>query len=186
MIRMFGRALRAALFTRGIYDQAGNDPMAILHATGIVVIAGLSLGLGLTGALVETPEQVVNLSQIQDRMVWMWVVIITTLLGWIVWSGIAYLAGSRFLGGGAGFRKVLRALGIVYGPGILLVFLHIPVVGDVVSSIGLLWILLAGIVAVHEVQEIDWLGAVLATGPGWFIGVTVLPSPVIYPLLGPG
>ncbi len=182
---MFVRAVRAALLTRGIYSQAGNDPMAILHATGIVILAGMSLGLGLTGGLVETPEREVDLSQIEDRLVWMWVVLMITLVGWIVWAAVTYLAGSRFLAGGAGFRKVLRALGIVYGPAVLLVFLQVPILGNVVTWVGYSWILVAGIVAIHEVQDIDWLGAVLATTPGWFIGFIVLPAPVLEPLLGP-
>ncbi len=184
MFRMFVRALRAALLTRGIYNQAGDDPMAILHATGIVILAGLSLGLGLTGALIETPEDV-TLGQVEERLVWMWVFIITTLVGWIVWSVVAYMVGSRFLSGGAGFRKVLRAIGIVYGPGVLLMLLEVPVLGDYLSAVGLLWILVAGVVALHEVQDIDWLGAVLAAGPGWFIGMFIVPAPVIGTLFGP-
>ncbi len=184
VFRMFVRALRAALLTRGIYNQAGDDPMAILHATGIVILAGLSLGLGLTGALIETPEDV-TLGQVEERLVWMWVFIITTLVGWIVWSVVAYMVGSRFLSGGAGFRKVLRAIGIVYGPGVLLMLLEVPILGDYLSAVGLLWILVAGVVALHEVQDIDWLGAVLAAGPGWFIGMFIVPAPVIGTLFGP-
>ncbi len=90
------------------------------------------------------------------------------------------------MGGKAGFRKLLRALGIVYGPGVLLILLQVPGLGNIFSVIALVWILIAGVVALHELEEeIDWLNAVLATVPGWFVGFFIVPAPVLGPLLGP-
>ena len=174
MRNMLSRAMRAALLNRGVFCDVAEDPTAILHPTGIVVLVGIAIGLGLEGALADIGKPAAELGSIVDRLVGTWLAIMTTLVGWIVWAAVAFATGTWFLGGRAGFRPILRALGIGYGPGVLLVAASLPGVGPIALAVGHVWVLVTGVVAVHETGEVDWFGAFLATVLGWFLGFIVL------------
>ena len=42
-------------------------------------------------------------SVLGSRLIDVWLVLITMLLGWVLWALIVYLLGSRFLGGKAAY-----------------------------------------------------------------------------------
>ena len=88
------------------------------------------------------------------------------------------LAG-KFLQGDGGFRSTVRSLGICYSPGFLLMLTPIPAIGDPISIIALLWILIASVVAIHEAHNLDWLGSIMSTVTGWIIALILLPTVVI-------
>ena len=176
MRNMLSRAVRAALLNRGVFRDVAEDPTAILHAIGTVVLVGIAIGLGMEGALVDIGKPAAELGSIVDRLVGTWLSIMTTLVGWIVWAAVAFATGTWFLRGRAGFRPILRALGIGYGPGVFLVMAPMPGLGGVALVVGHLWVLVTGVVAVHETEEVDWFGAFLATVLGWFLGFVVLRS----------
>ncbi len=172
MLEMLRRALSAALLRREAHRRTAEEPGAILPALGTVVLAAMLFGLGLMNVVVagtRTPE----VAGMTDRLVNMWVVVVTALVGWVLWGLAVHLLGGRFLGGAATFRQTLRVLGTCYGPGVLGLFVHVPVVGQPAHLIGLLWVLVAGIVAAHEVQRTDWAAAVLSTAFGWALFVVV-------------
>ena len=98
-------------------------------------------------------------------------------------DGLELPAGSRLLNGGAQYRQVLRALGLCYGPGVLLAAIAMPAVGVTFALVGSGWVLVAGVVAVHETQDVDWLGAALSAAPGWFLSFVVLPGVVLASLV---
>ena len=180
---MFARAIRAALLRRKLYHEVREDPEAILNALGIVVLVGMAIGFSRMGVLVGGTADPTDLGSLADRAIGMWLVVMTTLVGWVLWTGVVYLLVTKFLGGGADFRLVLRSLGFGYAPGVLLALGPVPVIGDPLFFVGLLWVLVAGVVAVHEPQEADWLGSFLATFLGWFLCFLLLPSYVIETLL---
>ena len=173
-MKMLRRALSAALLSRQGHRHTAAEPDAILLAVGITVLAAILLGLGLMNVIVEgtrTPD----VEGITDRLVKMWWVVITVLLGWVFWSVVVYLLGGKFLGGAATFRQTLRVLGTCYGPGVLGLFVLVPVAGSAVFLVGLFWILVAAIVATHEVQRTDWVAAILSTTFGWALGLVFIP-----------
>ena len=169
MKNMILRAIKAALLNRSTFREVGQEPGAVLYSLGTVMLAGIAIGLGLMGVVTEGAQDPADLGKLADRLLGGWMALIATIVGWILWSGVIYLLGTIFLGGSAGYRQIVRALGISYGPGVLLVMYQLPVVGPVATSIGLLWVLVAGVVAVHEVQQVDWAGAFLSTLLGWFV-----------------
>ncbi len=179
---MLLRAVDAALLKRGVYREVGDDPQAILHALGVVVIVGIAVGIGLTG-LEQAGQGGVDQTRLANRLVALWVTITTLLIGWIVWVVLAYLLGSKLMRGGAGYRQILRAIGICYGPAVLIMLISVPRLGDTVPVVGVFWVLIAGVVAMHELQEQDWLSALLATGPGWFLSFWVLPVAFFSPFI---
>ena len=180
MGEMVRRAIQAALLRRETYRQASEDPEAILKSLGIVVLAAILFGLGLMNVVVEG-TRVPQIGSVVDRLISLWLVVVTTLLGWILWSFIVHLLGGKFLGGKATFQQTLRVLGVCYGPGALLIFVRLPGVGSYAVLMGLLWILVAGIVAMREVQRIDWVGAVLPTLIGWAIFLILMPALIVIP-----
>ena len=184
MRTMLRQAIRAARLDRAVYGRLETDVDAILHALGTVSLAGIAMALGLMGTLVDLVESPGELGNLVDRFLGVWLGVITAMVGWVLWGFLVYLLGSRFLAGRAGYRILLRALGICYGPGVLLALITVPWVGDAAHVVAALWVLVAGVVAVHEVQEMDWVGAALATVPGWFLGFLVLPGFVLVPLTG--
>ena len=184
MRSMLAKAVKAARLDRATYREAGKEPEAILHALGIVALVGIAYALGAAQAFVDISEAPLDLGSIGERLLGVWASIITMLFGWIIWSGLIYVTASKILGGGGAFRPTLRALGVGYGPGVLLALAPLPTVGSMISPAVLLWVLVTGVVAAHETQEIDWLGAVLAAILGWFLSFLVLPLLILQPLLG--
>ena len=183
MRAMLSQAIKAARLNRAIYGVIEEDADAILHALGAVILAGIAVGLGLMGVVADLVEGPVELGSIVDRLLGLWLAIMAMLVGWIVWAVVIYLLGSRFLGGRARFRVILRALGICYGPAVLLILITVPLVGNAASLLGAVWVLVAAVVATHEIEDMDWVGATLATAPGWIIAFLVLPVFLLAPLV---
>ena len=164
-------ALRAALLRRETYREAAESPEVILKSLGVVIFAATFFGLGLMNVIVEGTRDP-ELPSIVDRLINLWLVIISLMLGW------------KFVDGKASFHQVLRALGICYGPGALMLFVRVPQIGGYVYFVGLLWILVAGVVAVREVEQTDWIAATLSTVFGWAVFLLLLPQLFVIPLVG--
>lgn len=172
---MIAQVIKAAMLNRQVFRRLHEDPDAILHALGAVILAGIALGLGRMGVVVDITEVALDLGSLVDRLLGIWLSIMTAMVGWVLWGVVVDQLGSRFLGGSAGYRLTLRALGLCYGPAVLLTLITVPVVGVPASAIGALWVLVVGVVAVREIQDSDWMGAALSTIPGWILGFLVLP-----------
>ena len=172
---MWTRALDAALLRREVFRQVGEDPGAVVHAFGIVVLVAMSNGLGLAGVMVLDVQESVDLGNLTDRLINTWIIVMATSVGWVLWAVGSYLLSSRFLKGGGQFRHILRALGVSYSPGILLVLSPVPVVGGYIRIAVVLWVLVVSVVALHTIQKIDWIGTVLATLGGWFLFFVFMP-----------
>ena len=158
------RALRAALLNGSLYRELPDEPQEIFYALGIVALSGLALGLGLQNQPPVTLEGSPS-----------WVILLfsayTRLAGWFMWAGIAFVVGSKLLGGKAGFRQLLRSLGMTFGPGVLAIFAGIPVVGIFFLSFSALWLFPAGMVAIRETQQFDWVRAFICAALGWLVGI---------------
>ena len=161
---MLNRALRAALLNGSLYRELSDEPQEVFYALGIVAISGLALGLGL-----QTQPPIT----LEGAPPWMVVLFsaYTRFAGWFLWAGIAYVVGTKLLGGSAGFRQLLRSIGMTFGPGVLAVFAGIPGVGIFFLSFSALWLFPAGMVAIRETQQFDWVRAFICTALGWLTGI---------------
>ena len=180
MGNMLYRAIRAALLRSDVYRQAAMEPESILKSLGIVIMAGLSFSLGLASILDEgiaVPE----LSGLSGRLIDIWLVLVTTLLGWILWSAIGFFICKKLFKLESTFHQVLRALGICYGPGFLAI-IPVMLVGLSAFIIGALWTLLAAICAIKEIQSTDWFSALLSLLLGWVLCVVRMPYILLSPL----
>ncbi len=171
-------AVRAAMLDGRIYHEIGEEPRAMFRALGTVIAVAIAFGLGLMNTDFEGIED--------SPMLVLLVASTTMVLGWLLWGTIAYIVGSRALGGQATHRMLLRSLGIAYAPGIVMVLAGTPGVGGFVSVLGPLWILSSGMVAIRETLGHGWFRALLPAVAGWFVALVVLRVVFLGPTVSSG
>ncbi len=93
--------------------------------------------------------------------------IISTFVGWLLWSVVLYFVGTSFFGGQADIGEMLRVVGFAYAPMALGI---IPCIGTV---IGLIWTLVALVIAVRQGLDIDTTKAVIVGAIGFVLVVTL-------------
>lgn len=76
--------------------------------------------------------------------------LVTTLLGWLLWSAATYVIGTRLFGGQATLAEMLRVIGFAQFPRLLSIVQFIPCLGDLLNVIGWVWALAAGFVGIRQ------------------------------------
>ena len=182
---MLIRAVRAALLNGWMYRALTDEPEEIFYALGIVVLSGLALGAGIY-SLVTLGENVESIAQAgsqapllpnwQGAPLWLFVMyaVWARLVTWFLWAGIAYAIGTKAFGGQAGYRRLLRSIGLAFGPGVLALFAGIPFVGPILMGLSFLWIFPASMVAIRETQQINWVQATICAILGWMASIALL------------
>jgi len=170
---MLLRAYMAARLDRATFRAVRGDPDAVLNALGIVILAGIAVAVGMSSEIGEVVERGVTGAEIGDRLVGAWFGAVTFMVGWLIWAGMAFGVGKAFQRENATFREILRVLGVCFGPGLLLMFTAItPFAFNVVT----IWMLIVGVTALKEIQQTDWVGAIVDGSLGWVIGIQILPG----------
>ena len=191
---MLNRVVRAALLQASVYRELRDDPAETFIALGVVVLSGAAIGaawpLQQDAPLAGAPIWL-------TAMIWVWL----RLMGWFLWAGVAYVVGSKLLGGAASFRQLLRSVGFAFGTGMFAVVALIPAVWPAVlelnggaiafqsvMSVSLLWwVFPAGWVAIRETQGFDWVRSLICAIMAWMVGTLGLPLLVVNSLsLGGG
>lgn len=164
---MLNRAIRAALLRGGLYHELTDEPEEIFYALAVVVLSGIALGAGI---------QYAPLPKWEGAGVWLFVFfsVWARVVGWFLWAGIAYVVGTKAFGGQAGYRRLLRSIGLTYAPGVLAFFGGIPVVGPFLLGLSFLWIFPAALVAIRETQGLNWVQAIICAILGWSVSVFLL------------
>jgi hypothetical protein len=174
---VLARALRAIILDGRMYRQIGDEPQEMFYALIIVIFAAAAFGLGLqhsTFASFEGAPPSMIAAMVAS----------TKVTSWVIWAGVVYFIGSRFMGGKAGFRKVLRNLGFTFGPGVLAIFAEIPTVGPFLLAISILWLYPAGLIAIKETQEFGWVKAFFVNSLGWWLAFFLIPA-LLIPISAP-
>lgn len=76
--------------------------------------------------------------------------LVTTLLGWLLWSAATYVIGTRLFGGQATLAEMLRVIGFAQFPRLLSIVQFIPCLGDLLNVIGWVWALAAAFVGIRQ------------------------------------
>ena len=134
----------AALLDIPTYEEVEHDTSATGQAALVVGLVAIATAIAQVRA--GAPGIVAGL--------------VTAYLGWAVWSGVTYLIGS-WLGGTATWGEMLRTIGFAQTPGILRVFGVIPVLRGVVLLIVVIWMLIAGIIAIRQALDFGTGKAIL-------------------------
>lgn len=169
---MVSTVLRAALLDASVYHELRDHPSAFLYALGTLAAAAVAFSIGVwVWALQEVEGAEIVAIPLAG---------VTTLVGWVIWTLINYLVGVRMLGSGASYRQILRALGVAYGPGVLMFLAAIPGAGIFVFIFSSLWTLASGTVAMKATQQVGWGRAVIPAFFGWVpsfsLALAFLPS----------
>lgn len=164
---LVSRMLRAAKLDTSLYEEVGAETTASGGAFLIVVLASLATGIGAGVAGVFTWAGIWS--------VWgLLISLLGSLVGWLMWSIIAYIIGIKiFKGSRASVTKggLLRAIGFSLSPAVLGIFLFTPVIGGILWLGSSVWALIAGVVAVRQTLGLDTGHAIITCLTSWSICV---------------
>ena len=164
---MIRRMLRAAYFDGRVYQELPADPTATLQAFSVVLLGGISLGLGLS----------LGFFQQGGLFTYIWVMtkaLTAVLAVWVILGLFGYILGLGALHRAITFPTMLRALGFANTPGLLYIFIGIGVsenVALVINAVVFLWVLLATSVAVSRVLQLGPLGSFVLSVIGMGLGL---------------
>jgi hypothetical protein len=147
----------AALLDVATYEEVEADDSATVQAAGVVLIVAIAQAIGAIGT-----GNVLGAA-------------IASILGWLIWSGVTYLIGSRVFGGTATWGELLRTIGFAQAPGVLLVLAAIPLLGWLIRFIVAIWMLIAVIIAIRQALDFSTGKAIGTALLGW-IAMLVLAS----------
>jgi len=141
----------AALLDVDTYEEVEADRTATGQAAGVVALVAVAQAIGGVG---EGGFGILS-------------GIISALLGWLLWAGIAYLIGDKLLGGTATWGELLRTIGFAQTPGVLHVLGIIPALGGIIRFGVAIWVLIAGIIAIRQALDVSTGKAILTAVLGW-------------------
>lgn len=149
------RMIRAARLDASLYDEVETDETATPQALFVVIIASICSGIGsaISTAKLGVAPSIIFASLISG--------LILSLVGWLIWSFITYIIGTKIFGGIATYGELLRTIGFADAPGILLIFSFIPLLGGVLSFIIGIWGLVAMAIAVRQALDFSTTNAIL-------------------------
>lgn len=142
------------------YEAVEQDRGATTQAGLIVVVAAIAGAIGGAG----------------DGWNGIIAGILTTLLGWVVYSGLVYLVGTRFLATpttSANWQEVARTLGFAYVPLWLGIFGFIPVLGPILALVGAIWFVVASVIAIRHALDFS-MGRAVGTALIAFVGYLIV------------
>lgn len=148
---MTQRMMGAARLQVATYEEVEADETATGQAALVVLVVAAAQAIGSAGA---------GLTGIVFG-------VLAAFLGWMVWAGVTYLVGDKLLGGTATWGELLRTLGFAQAPGVLYVFAAIPLLGALVRLVVVVWVLVAGIIAIRQALDFGTGKAVATAFIGW-------------------
>lgn len=134
------RVIGAALLRSATYEEVEADHTANWQALGVVILSSVAGGFSLA----------------QGGGRGFAVGIVTALVGWVLWAGLTWLIGTKFLPTpetSSNIGELMRTTGFAAAPGFIRVLGAIPIVGVVFTAAAGLWMLAAFVVAVRQALD---------------------------------
>jgi hypothetical protein len=138
---LVSRMMRAAQFDSNLYEQVERDVDATSQAALVVVIVSIATGIGLIGS---------------GGILGLLLGVVGGLITWVLWSAIAYWVGKSIFATPntrVTLGEMLRTLGFAHVPGVLFVFLFVPVLGPLIAVAAAIWMLVLGVIAVRQAMD---------------------------------
>lgn len=163
MARILDRALGAAKLDVATYEAVEHDPQATWQAAAVVVAASIAASIGV--ASVAGPLALVLTT-------------VFTLIQWVLWAALLWFIGTQLLPEEkteADIGQMLRTLGFAAAPGVLRIFVFIPLIGPIIAFLASIWMIVCMIVAVR--QALDFSSTLRAIGVcviGWVIAAFIV------------
>ncbi len=141
------RLIAALWLDLALYTEVSADRIASGQAFLVVLLSGVSNGLGLVPRLGTA-----GISAGAGAAV----------LGWFAWTAVVFMIAAPF-GRRLPGRSLLRALGFAAAPGVFLIIGMVPLVGRLVRAGIAIWLLGATVVAIEAVYGMSRRRAVLVS-----------------------
>jgi hypothetical protein len=96
----------------------------------------------------------------------------TGIAGWLIWSFFAWVLGTTVFKGHvteADYGQLVRTIGFSNTPALLRFFRFIPILGGFISFVGLVWALVAGVIAVRQALDFSTWRAIGTCIVGWIL-----------------
>ena len=134
------RIIRAARLDPQLYEEVEADRSAMNQAMAVVILSSLagSLNIGWLG------------------ISGLFIGIVITFTGWIVWAYVTYFIGTKLLPEPqteSSFTELLRTIGFSSSPGIIRVAGIVPFISVPVFFITWFWMLAAMVIAVRQALD---------------------------------
>lgn len=155
----------AAMLDVATYEEVEADRSATGQAFVVVIIVAICMGIGHIG---DGTTGVIG-------------GIIGAVIGWLVWSGVTMLVGTKLFSGTADWGELLRTLGFAQAPGVLGILGIIPFLGALVLFIVFIWQLVAGVIAIRQALDFS-TGKAVATAIISWIAVMIVTMLIFIPL----
>jgi hypothetical protein len=143
--RLIERVIAALRLQLPFYLDVSADAAASRQAFVVVLLSGVSNGMGLVSRLGGA-----GISAGVGAAV----------LGWLLWTAVVFVVALPFGRRQAG-RSLLRALGFGTAPGLFLIAGSVPILGTVVRVVVVPWLVAATVLAVQAVYDMSRWRAVL-------------------------
>ena len=164
---LLARMYRAAMLDREVYEDLRGDPISMAQGFTVVVLATLAL---LVGAFIEQAGSGGNLAATLSALVAMpgvWV--LQAVSGYVLGIMAAPEAERTEMA-----RPLIGAIGLSAAPGMLFLFISIPVAGNFIGFLVTLWMVVTMITAVQGTLGIPAFRAAFAVLPGFVLRFIVL------------
>ncbi|NIN71640.1 MAG: hypothetical protein GTO46_06865 [Gemmatimonadetes bacterium] len=146
------RMVGAATLNIATYEEVEHDQTATGQAAGVVALVAVASAIGSygIGGLYGALGQVVS-----------------AFIGWVVWSAVTLLIGTKVFGGTADMGEMLRTLGFAQSVGVVKVLGIIPLLGWIAGLAAGIWMLVCGVVAVRQALDFTTGKAIGTVILGW-------------------
>lgn len=160
------RMVRAALLDIGLYEEVERDVKATGQAFQVILIVAIASGIGRSISYLFPFHPGLAVSGLVGG-------IVATIIGWLIWSFIAFWVGTNIFKGTASYGELLRTIGFANSPRVLEVFLFFPLIGGLIGAIVWLWALVAGVIAIRQALDFDTGSAIRTAIVGWIVMVAL-------------
>ena len=176
MSSIVDKVKRAVLLDATFYQEVETDTSLNKEALLIVIVASVA---GTIGAFIGGIGGGIGKALLSALLA-----LIAGVAGYYIWAYVTYFVGTRLFDGDADPGQMLRTLGYAYAPQILSLLRFIRCIGWPLWIAGVVWSLVAAVIAVREALDFDTTKALITTAIGWIIMAIV--SAVIMVVFGGG
>jgi hypothetical protein len=142
----------AATLNIATYEEVEHDQTATGQAAGVVALVAVASAIGSygLGGVYGSLGQLVS-----------------AFIGWVVWSAVTLLIGTKVFGGTADMGEMLRTLGFAQSVGVIKVLGIVPLLGWIAGLAAGIWMLVCGVVAVRQALDFTTGKAIGTVILGW-------------------
>lgn len=171
MNKFVDRMIRAAKLDVNLYEEVEADKSALRQSMSVLILSSVAAGIGVIG---------------KGGIIGLLGGIIAALVGWLIWSYITYIIGTKLLPSQhtrADYGELLRTIGFSSSPGLIRILEVIPGLTGIVRIVANIWMLVTMVIAVR--QALDYTSTLRAVGV-CIIGavIQIIVFSIFYGLIG--